>query len=384
MGLLAATALAAYVALWPIAGFWPLLSLNLVALTAQSALMPLGDSITLTRSAPRGSITAASGYGARSALSFPRLEPASSCTGASGERVLPLVIGTSALLMFACRTLPSDDASDEPTSVHRVRRAGIRRIAGDPRFWIFVATASALQASHQVYYGFGSLYWRSLGFSQATIGWLWAEGVVAETLLFWQGRRLLLRFGPVGLMALGGLAGVIRWGLAGLIVLAARGRRAAIAARPDLWGELSRRDALSISHRAACGGGQRANDIRRRVIGLWRRPRHDRGGRALCSLRRVRVSVYGGCLGHRSRRDLAAAIRPAAIDAPQRADHFICRISDEFLRGSPLGRRHSRAIPWRRGCWPFSQDRPPSDKPRPSAGRPASTQSRWRARYSRS
>jgi len=94
----------------------------------------------------------------------------------------------------------------------------MRQVAGDPRFWMFVATASALQASHQVYYGFGSLYWRSLGFSQTTIGWLWAEGVIAEILLFWQGTPLLLGFGPIGLMALGGVAGIIRWSLAGLAV----------------------------------------------------------------------------------------------------------------------------------------------------------------------
>src|SRR5205814_1222330 len=44
---LAAVACIAYAALWPAWGFWPLLWLNLVAGVAQSALMPLGDSITL-------------------------------------------------------------------------------------------------------------------------------------------------------------------------------------------------------------------------------------------------------------------------------------------------------------------------------------------------
>src|SRR5579862_2300277 len=44
---LAALACAAYAALRPAAGFWPLLALNLVAGTAQSALMPLGDSVAL-------------------------------------------------------------------------------------------------------------------------------------------------------------------------------------------------------------------------------------------------------------------------------------------------------------------------------------------------
>ena len=69
----------------------------------------------------------------------------------------------------------------------------------------------------QVYYGFGTLYWRLLGLSDTTIGWLWAEGVLAEILLFWQGRRLLARLGPIGLMVLGGIAGILRWSLAGAL-----------------------------------------------------------------------------------------------------------------------------------------------------------------------
>jgi PPP family 3-phenylpropionic acid transporter len=90
-------------------------------------------------------------------------------------------------------------------------------VARNPRFWLFILAASALQASHQVYYGFGTLYWRSLDFSDTTIGWLWAEGVLAEILLFWQGRRLVARLGPIGLMVLGGIAGILRWSLAGAV-----------------------------------------------------------------------------------------------------------------------------------------------------------------------
>src|SRR2546423_14842909 len=44
---LATLACVAYAALWPEWGFWGLLWLNLAAGVAQSALMPLGDSITL-------------------------------------------------------------------------------------------------------------------------------------------------------------------------------------------------------------------------------------------------------------------------------------------------------------------------------------------------
>src|SRR5208283_1432927 len=82
---------------------------------------------------------------------------------------------------------------------------------------LLAATAAALQSSHQVYYGFATLYWRSLGISEPIVGFLWAEGVVAEILLFWQGGRLLAHFGPVGLMMLGGVAGILRWSLPGVL-----------------------------------------------------------------------------------------------------------------------------------------------------------------------
>ncbi len=131
----------------------------------------------------------------------------------SGETVLLLVMAASALVFLTCCKIP------EPRLMARSpdRRAGLRLVLSDRRFWLFVAVAAALQASHQVYYGFGTLYWRSLGLSDTAIGWLWAEGVIAEIALFWHARRLSNRFGAVGLMALGGGAGIVRWSLAALL-----------------------------------------------------------------------------------------------------------------------------------------------------------------------
>ena len=43
------------------------------------------------------------------------------------------------------------------------------------------------------------------------IGWLWAEGVIAEVVLFAVGATLVRRLGPVTLIALGGIGGVVRW-----------------------------------------------------------------------------------------------------------------------------------------------------------------------------
>jgi PPP family 3-phenylpropionic acid transporter len=220
---LAACACAAYAGLWPVAGFWALLALNLVAGVAQSALMPLGDSITLAAVRNQGLdygrirvwgsisfVVAAIGSGALLALGPP------GATG--GNQVLFLVLGASAVLFAACIGVP---AASRPAGFMRPRRAGrhgdLWRLAADRRFWLFVVSAAALQASHQLYYGFGTLYWRQLGFSDTVIGSLWAEGVVAEIVLFWYGAPFVARFGPLGLMAMGGAAGIVRWSLMGVL-----------------------------------------------------------------------------------------------------------------------------------------------------------------------
>lgn len=54
MGALAATAFVGYAAMTPAQSFWVLAPLNLIALTAQSALMPLGDTVTLAVSRSNG------------------------------------------------------------------------------------------------------------------------------------------------------------------------------------------------------------------------------------------------------------------------------------------------------------------------------------------
>ena len=214
---LAATALGFYVALLPAAGFWPILWLSLAAGVAQSALMPLGDSITLAAVRERGF-----DYGRIRVWGSVSFIVAALASGlilavlpgaAPGNRVLWLVLGGIALLLGACLALPPAGSPLAATA----RWAALAGFAANRRFWLFVVSASALQSSHQLYYGFGTLYWRRLGFSAPVIGALWAEGVLAEIALFWLGGRLTARLGPFGLMALSGIAGIVRWSLAGIL-----------------------------------------------------------------------------------------------------------------------------------------------------------------------
>ncbi len=85
------------------------------------------------------------------------------------------------------------------------------RLLGSLPFWIFMVGAGASQVSHAVYYGFSTLIWQQAGIDDRVIGLLWAEGVVAEVLLFMFAGRVLGRIGVTGLLALAGVSGMLRW-----------------------------------------------------------------------------------------------------------------------------------------------------------------------------
>jgi intracellular sulfur oxidation DsrE/DsrF family protein len=54
-------------------------------------------------------------------------------------------------------------------------------------------------------------YWQAKGYSENVIGVLWAEGVLAEIVLFAYGGRITRHLGSVGLITLAGIAAVVRW-----------------------------------------------------------------------------------------------------------------------------------------------------------------------------
>jgi PPP family 3-phenylpropionic acid transporter len=91
-------------------------------------------------------------------------------------------------------------------------RAPLRALLADRSLLIFIAATGAGQASHAVYYAFGTLHWRAAGLGDGFIGFLWALGVIAEILFFAWGDRLLRRFGTARVLMASGAAGMVRWG----------------------------------------------------------------------------------------------------------------------------------------------------------------------------
>jgi len=115
-------------------------------------------------------------------------------------------IGLAATLVALDPASPVDAAA---------RGAGGARGEPMPRLlWAAIAAAALIQASHAALYGFGSIHWRSLGFSDAAIGTLWGAGIVVEMGVFALfGGRVGHGSPGFGLIALGGATAAVRFTL---------------------------------------------------------------------------------------------------------------------------------------------------------------------------
>lgn len=128
-------------------------------------------------------------------------------SGATG--ILWLLLGLLLANALVCRLLPDRRV----TKPDRTLGLPLRQLLRQRDYALFVLAAGLLQASHAVYYGFGSLHWRSAGLGDRLIGLLWSEGVLAEILLFAFSAGILRRIGPLNLLLLGAGGGIVRWTL---------------------------------------------------------------------------------------------------------------------------------------------------------------------------
>jgi PPP family 3-phenylpropionic acid transporter len=205
--LLAAASLASFAAFFLAERFWAILAVQLLTALAFHGLIPLAESHTMRavgaaeidygRVRLWGSIAFILGaLGAGELLA--RHEPG---------LLLWLILAALAATLAAALGLP-ERREPQPGAGPR---PSLRALLSDRGFLLFVLGAALLQASHAVYYGFSALAWRAAGLGAATVGWLWAEGVLAEIVFFAAGGALLRRLGPRGLLALAGLGGLVRW-----------------------------------------------------------------------------------------------------------------------------------------------------------------------------
>lgn len=208
---------------------WPIILLTTLMMLTTSSIMPLTETVAMRAVRAHGL-----DYGRMRLWGSISFIVATLIGGATIERwtgsaVIWLIVAAIALTAFAAHVLPHPELATgnaAGSSRPRISRADVAALVTSPLFLLFLAAAGMVQASHAVFYVYGVLHWRGLGLSATWTGILWAIAVIAEIALFARSGAVLKVLSPLGLIALGAVAGIVRWiamafdpPLAALIVL---------------------------------------------------------------------------------------------------------------------------------------------------------------------
>ncbi len=211
--------LAGLLALAQSRGFWPILVFTIVFSLSWTTNMPLAETVAVS-----GVKAAGLDYGRMrlwGSLSF----IAASLAGGWVIQVLGaasaiwLIVAASLLVVAAAHALPPPIGQGRlraATGPPRLSLADATGLVRSRIFLIFLAAGGLTSASHAVLYTFGTLHWRAQGLSTGWSGTLWAISIVAEVALFAWSAAAVARAGPVGLVALGAGASLLRWLVMGL------------------------------------------------------------------------------------------------------------------------------------------------------------------------
>lgn len=125
------------------------------------------------------------------------------------EKAAPVMALAAAFAFAASFFLPhraGDRGGVRPISWREAPRLIRHRV-----FLLVLISAGLTQGAHAVYYAFSYLRWSEIGYSDFTIGALWAIGVTAEIGMLISARSIALRRSPTFLLALAGAAASARW-----------------------------------------------------------------------------------------------------------------------------------------------------------------------------
>lgn len=210
LALLNALAALIYFALAQQTQFLPIAILTALSAIALSGVVPLADVLT-TEQVKAGALKDYGRVRLWGSVTFVLSNLAGGYLIARhGAWLIPFVLaGSSSLAALAALQAPSPPGGISPAAPGGTSPAGFRL-----PFWLAVGAAACVNATHAALYAFGSLHWRSLGFSGEAIGWLWAVGVLAEIAVFLFAGGIAAR-GLAGLrwIALAALAAALRFGV---------------------------------------------------------------------------------------------------------------------------------------------------------------------------
>jgi len=195
-------------------GFWAVLAVAVVVSLFWTSIMPVTEAVAMEgvkreghdygRIRLWGSLTfIAASFGGGLALQ----------AWGSGS-ALWLMIGAAACSVLAAHILPRPEGKGRlkaATQPKRIKWSDALRLLRSPLFILFLAATGLAQSAHAIYYAFGTIHWQTQGIPAGVIGMLWAIGVIAEIILFMFSGRAVRAVGVTGLIALAGLAALVRW-----------------------------------------------------------------------------------------------------------------------------------------------------------------------------
>ena len=191
-------------------GYAAVLAISILLAIAWTPHSPLTDSLALSGVRRFGSNYTRMRIWGSSAFLFANLA-GGFIVARAGAGVVPLliVIGLCGTLVAAAaaprlgrpRMASPLSATDLPATPSLMSR----------HFLLLVGGAGLITASHAFLYGFSSIYWKSLGIAESTVGFLWAWSVICEVGLFLVFSRLFGHLSAISLIAVAGGFAVLRW-----------------------------------------------------------------------------------------------------------------------------------------------------------------------------
>jgi MFS transporter, PPP family, 3-phenylpropionic acid transporter len=186
--------------------FWPILLVTIVFSSCWGAMQPLGESLTMLTAKAAGFEYGRIRLWGSLAFIATAIIAGKVLTDTTPDSIMVMIFCAVGFMVLVTLFLPK-------TRANKASRTGfpIAPLIRNKSFVLVLVAAALIQSSHAVYYGFGTIHWQKAGISDMVIGMLWAEGVIAEVILFIFGAFILRHTGPMRLIILGGIAGTLRW-----------------------------------------------------------------------------------------------------------------------------------------------------------------------------
>jgi PPP family 3-phenylpropionic acid transporter len=196
-----------------VSGFWPLFALTVAFGALHAQVIPLGENMILFEARRHGFSYAGVRWFGSLAFLIVSVLTGRLLEGGASWRAYPLALAFLTLTCLAAWTLPRQEAAPAGAraSSTRAHRAPLRELLHRRPLLFVLAGVGLIQSAHATYYAYSTLHWSAAGHSTTAIGWLWAEGVIAEIVLFAAFGSGRFHLSERALLALAVLASLVRW-----------------------------------------------------------------------------------------------------------------------------------------------------------------------------